>query len=235
MTMHEHSADVYDALCAHLDYEGANSRLRGLVGDLVPDAASLLDVACGTGRHLELLAPHYEVEGLDLSPQMLDVARTRCPNARLHEGDLVDFSLDRTFDVVCCLFGSIGYAGSVANLDRAISRLAVHVRPGGGVVVEPWVAPERFREGKLVYDSVRDDDLNVARMYVTRQVGRASVYEMDYIVGTPSGVTHFAEYQELGLFTDHEYRQAFARAGLELADTDVDLFGYGLYAARANG
>jgi ubiquinone/menaquinone biosynthesis C-methylase UbiE len=32
-------------------------------------------VACGTGRYLEELCRWYEVEGIDLSPAMLDLAR----------------------------------------------------------------------------------------------------------------------------------------------------------------
>lgn len=64
------SARVYDALCRHKDYATASSKLRDIVQRVTPDASSLLDVACGTGRHLEHLRRDFRVEGLDLSPDM---------------------------------------------------------------------------------------------------------------------------------------------------------------------
>ena len=75
----------------------------------------------------------------------------------------------------------------------------------------------------------------VARMYVTRREGQVSVFDSDYLVGTPEGVSTFHERQALGLFTDAEYRDAFRDAALEVIDATGDLFGYGLYVCRAPG
>ena len=53
--MYLHSAALYDLMHQSLDYESAANRVRQLIADRYPGARSLLDVACGTGRHLELL------------------------------------------------------------------------------------------------------------------------------------------------------------------------------------
>jgi SAM-dependent methyltransferase len=115
----------------------------------VPDARTLLDVACGTGRHLELLSDGYRVEGLDLDAQLLAVARERLPSVPLHSGDMRDFELGRRFDVVTCLFSSIGYVRDDDELDRAIAAMARHLSPGGLMVVEPWFTPEMWNVGQL--------------------------------------------------------------------------------------
>jgi SAM-dependent methyltransferase len=229
------SARVYDALCRHKDYAAASLALRGILERAVPHAASLLDVACGTGGHLEHLRSHFRVEGLDFSPEMLEIARRRCPGTPFHEGTLVDFRLPDTFDVITCLFGSIGYALTLDHLHRAVESMAHHLEPAGALVVEPWLTPDRFVSGRLVFDSIDDPDLKVARMYVTRRDGRVSVFESDYLVASTQGVSHFKERQALGLFTEEEYRRAFAEAGLDVVDTGGDLFGYGLYVCRKPG
>jgi SAM-dependent methyltransferase len=226
------SARLYDSLSGQKDYAAASATLRKVLRKVAPNAKSLLDVACGTGRHLQHLRDHFSVAGLDRSPEMLEVARQRCVGVPLYEGSLVGFRLSRTFDVVTCLFGSIGYARTTRNLNRAVRTMKRHLRSGGALVVEPWVTPDRFVSGKLVFDRVDEPDLKIARMYVTSREGRLSVFESDYLVCTADGVRHFRERQELGLFTDEEYRAAFLEAGLEIVDMQGDLFGYGLYVCR---
>jgi len=68
----------------------------------------------------------------------------------------------------------------------------------------------------------------VARMYVTRREGGVSVYDMDYLVAMKAEVTHFTESERLGLFTREEYLRALERAGVTVAASHGDLFGYGL-------
>ena len=230
--MFSQSARVYDALCRHTDYAGASATLCASVDRLAPSGSTLLDAGCGTGRHLSHLRERFAVEGLDVSPEMLEVARARCPGIPLHQGSLVDFSLGRRFDVVTCLFGSLAYAGDEASLRRAVKCLVNHLQAGGLLVVEPWVTPNRFISGRLVFDMVNDPDLKVARMYVSERRDTVSVFDSTYLVGTADGVTSFRECQELGLFGDDAYRNAFARAGLEVVDATGDLFGYGLYVCR---
>jgi SAM-dependent methyltransferase len=229
---YRNSARVYDALCRHKDYESASLKLRDIVRRVTPDASSLLDVACGTGRHLEYLRRDFRVEGLDLSPEMLVVARARCPDVSFHEGSLVDFRLAGRYDAVTCLFGSIGHARTLDGLHRAVASMGRHLKPGGVLVVEPWITPAAFDTGRLVCDTVNDPDLKVVRMYVTEREGDVSIFDEHYLIATAEGIEHFTERHELGLFTDHQYRDAFIQAALELVDASLDLFGYGLYVCR---
>jgi SAM-dependent methyltransferase len=225
------SAAVYDALCAHKDYALASAEIVELVRRLQPSARTLLDVGCGTGRHLEHLQRSFDVEGVDRSPQMLDLARARCPGVAFHCCDLVDFDLGRSFDAVCCLFGAIGFARTTDGLERAVAAIARHMRPGGAAIVERWLTPEEFVDGRLALDTARELDRAVARMYVSRREGRLSVFASEYLIGTPVGVTRFAERIELGLFTVDEYRHAFNASGLAMVGTSAELFGYGVIAA----
>jgi ubiquinone/menaquinone biosynthesis C-methylase UbiE len=70
---YERSASVYDLCYSWLDYE--THAMHELIQQRNPGVQSVLELACGTGRYLEQLARWYEVEGLDVSDPMLDVAR----------------------------------------------------------------------------------------------------------------------------------------------------------------
>jgi len=233
--MFSKSTAFYDALYSFKDYAAEAARLRALIQERT-HAATLLDVACGTGKHLELLRQWYAVEGLDLDPDLLEIARHRLPDVPLNHGDMTDFDLGRQFDAVVCLFSSIGYAGTANLLRRALACMARHVAPGGALVVEPWFTPEAWHRGRPHALLVDQPDLKICRMNVSNAIdgpdGPISVLDFHYLVATPIGVEHFTEHHELALFTDAQYRAAFAAAGLRVEHDPDGLIDRGLYIAR---
>ena len=223
------SVRFYDALYHFKDYGAACRQLHALIQDKVPGAKTLLDVACGTGKHLEQLREHYQVEGLDISSEMLEVAHGRCPDVPLHQANMADFNLDHCFDVVTCLFSSIAYVKTPENLRRSISCMVRHLNPGGMLVIEPWFSPETYWIGRLTANFVDEPDLKIAWMYTSAIEGRCSVFDINYLVGTPEGISYFTERHEFGLFTPEEYQEPFRQAGLDVSYDPKGLFGRGMY------
>ena len=221
--MFTETADLYDLVYSFKDYPAEVARLRGMVGR---EGGTLLDVACGTGHHLALLAEHYRVEGVDLDPAMVELSRARGVPAAV--GDLLTLDLGRRFDVVTCLFSSIGY---VPDLARAVERLAAHAAPGGVVVVEPWLAPEQIRRGHVGLLTAEADDLKVARMTAVHVDGRECLLEFQYLIGRAGTVEHRTERHRTWLWTPDEYADAFAAAGLEPVHDEEGLMGRGLWLA----
>ena len=209
----------YDALydARGKDYRAEAQALLGVAREDGRVVASLLDVACGTGRHLEVFATDIDdVAGLDGSPEMLAVAASRL-DARvpLTEADLRDFDLGRTFDLVTCLFSSIGHVADAGELDAAVAAMAAHVAPGGTLLIEPWLTPDRVQD-----DGVRDlvtatnDDGVVARAASSHREGEVLVLAFAWAVATPGGVATAEETHRMPLFTAERYVQAVERAGL---------------------
>jgi len=162
------STRFYDAIYAFKEYQDEVERLRAMIQARVPSPeVTLLDVACGTGLHLAYLKNQVAVEGLDLDPNMLEIARQRCPGVPFHQGDLVDFDLGRSFEVVMCLFSSIGYAKTLGRMQQAVQTMARHLRPGGLLLVEPWLTPDVFETGRFDARFVDEPDLKIARITTT--------------------------------------------------------------------
>lgn len=220
---------LYDRIYAFKDYAAEAEQLHGWIQERRPGARTLLDVACGTGKHLEHLRERYEVVGLDLDPELLEIARERLPGVPLHEADMVSFELGRRFDAVTCLFSAIGYARTVPRLRSAVAAMAAHLEPGGVLVVEPWLTPDGWRPGHVGAVFVDDEELKLARINDARTEGGLSVLNLHYLVGTAQGVEHLVERHELGLFTVEQHLDAFGGAGLRAEHDPDGPNGRGLY------
>jgi SAM-dependent methyltransferase len=227
--MFSKSSAFYDRIYAWKDYRTEAETVHGLIQRLNPWARSLLDVACGTGRHLEYLRSNYRAEGVDLDDELLKVAGARLPGVTLHRGDMRTFDLGREFDAVTCLFSSIGYARTEEGLNQTVANLTRHVGAKGILVIEPWFFPEQYEWGKVHASFVDDPDLKIARVNTSGPHGNVSMLEFHYVVGTPDGVESFTERHEVGLFTHEAYVDAFFRAGMEVHHDAEGLMGRGLY------
>jgi ubiquinone/menaquinone biosynthesis C-methylase UbiE len=230
--MYNLSAEVYDAIYAAngKDYAAEAGKLHELIQQYKTSPGNtLLEVACGTAEHVRYLQKEYQIEGLDLSQEMLEAARNKFPDIPFHQGDMADFELDRRFDVVTCLFSSIGYTKTLERMRQSVLTMSQHLNPGGLLVIEPWFTPDTWHPGAAHATFVDQPDLKIARMNISEGEGRLSWFELHHLVATHEGIRYFTERHELGLFTHEEYMGAINKAGLGAHYDPDGLTGRGLY------
>jgi SAM-dependent methyltransferase len=121
-------AAFYDALMNATD----NIELVSTwIGQERPGARSLLELGCGTGSILAGLTEVPSLVGLDRSAEMLAIARTKIPRARLIEGDMASFSLGERFDVIICMFDTINHLTSFDSWRALFERVHEHLTDDG--------------------------------------------------------------------------------------------------------
>jgi len=223
----------YDKIYSFKDYEQEASKITQIIDQRSQlDGGRLLDVACGTGKHIEYLKDQFDVEGLDISPEMLEIARVRNPNVTFHQADMTDFNLGKKFDVITCLFSAIGYAKTLELAGSAIASMARHLVAGGLLIVEPWFSPEAWHAETVHAMLIDESDLKIARVNTSFVKGRISYFDLHHLIGTPKGTTHFVEHHELGLFTIEEMKKMFIDAGVLVEYDPEGLTGRGLYVGE---
>lgn len=227
--MFEKSQAFYDAVYSWKDYASEAQSILTIVRRLMPGAHTLLDAACGTGMHLVEFRKHFQCEGLDLDAKMLEIAANRDPGVTLTQADFTNFRLGRSFDVVVCLFSSIGYAETLEKMRSAVEHMAAHLNPGGLLIIEPWLSQDGFHDGHLGSLFVDRKDLKLARIHISKAVDGKSVIDFHYLVGTPEGVQGFDEVHTMGLFTDDEYQSAIEATGLSVTKEAEGPMGRGLW------
>jgi ubiquinone/menaquinone biosynthesis C-methylase UbiE len=135
-------APIYDILMSDVDYRSwADYILKLLERAGIKPGQSLLDLACGTGAMSLLLAgAGYRADGLDLSPEMLTVARQKSREQgkalEFFQGDIRSFQTGRKYDAVTCFFDSINYLLTPEDLSACFSSVHRALEPGGAFIFD---------------------------------------------------------------------------------------------------
>jgi malonyl-CoA O-methyltransferase len=123
-------APVYEALFPSLHrYE---NRVEGFLAEAVTPGCRVLDVGCGPGLLTRGLEKSVEVVGVDLSPEMLELARKGRPSGtwRVHSyHEPIPEELGR-FDVVL----AVGCLDFCEDLFQALSHLGAVLKPEGRIL-----------------------------------------------------------------------------------------------------
>ncbi len=208
-------ARYYDLMYANKNYKEEAEILHSIIQKRKrSDGNMLLDVACGTGRHIEFLKVHYDIVGLDLNEDMLRIAWERNRDVEFVQGDMTSFKIDRQFDAIICLFGSINYVRTMKRLDAAIAKFTEHLKNGGALIIEPIFTAESFRDEHLSITCVDNTNCKIARVGVSRRKGNIALLEMHYLIAVQGEIRHIKEIHEMGLFTRRSIVDTLSRYGL---------------------
>jgi len=225
-------AKYYDLLYSWKDYEKEVYVLKTLFSEHVrSEGRRLLDVGCGTGHHIRHLKDEYACTGLDISEEILEVARENVGGVEFVRADMVSFDLGREFDVITCLFSSIGYVRTYENLRKTFRNFAAHLVEGGAAFVEPWFTREALWVGRPSMSTYDGEDVKIARLNTTWIEGGLSVMDMHYLIAERDReVRHCVERHEMGLFEVDETLRIMEEARLESQFvSDALMPGRGMY------
>ena len=140
-------AECYDLLSS-ADYRGYSSFIAELFRENgIPDGALVLDLACGTGGiTLPLSEMGYDMIGVDLSPEMLDIARKKDRDGKVLwlNQDICDFELYGTVGGIVCCLDSINYLLRTDDIKKCFSLAANYLDPNGLLIFD-INSPYKFR------------------------------------------------------------------------------------------
>lgn len=126
----------YLQVYAHRSQEQAQAQVRAMRAcGLLPARGSVLDIACGAGRHLHAMrSAGLDARGLDFS---MDLLRAGSLAGLAVRADMraMPFANAR-FDWACSLFTSFGYFDSADDDLRMFAQAARVLRPGGSLVLD---------------------------------------------------------------------------------------------------
>ena len=102
-----------------------------------------LDLGCGTGVLCETLHQRGIVTlGIDLSEEMIAIARERSPELHYEVGDMTAFHTEERFDLVTCTGDALNHVTDLNDVERAFCCVREALNPGGLFVFDLLRADE---------------------------------------------------------------------------------------------
>lgn len=228
--MYTDSSAFYDLIYSFKDYKKEAAEIIDIVKAKRPGCKTMLDVGCGTSEHHKYLKDVYQIDGIDLNEKFIQIAQAKNEHGTYTLADMRNFRLNKKYDVIICLFSSIGYLKRLEEITLTLKNFGAHLNPRGLLMIEPWFTPGHYYTGKLGMLAFDKEDVKICRMTRSDRQNELSILNIHYLVATPeNGIAHFEERHELRLTTVDEMLKAFEQAGFNVTFDEEGLTGRGMY------
>lgn len=96
----------------------------------------IIDIGCGTGIHASILENNgYNMDGLDLNKEMLDIANTRLKGT-LYNQNMLNIKIDRKYDVIISMFAVINHLNNIDELEIVFNNFKTILKQDGVIILD---------------------------------------------------------------------------------------------------
>lgn len=125
-------AKYYDKLYQKKDYQREVNFLKSFLNQ----NDKIIDVGCGTGIHAALLERNgYNIDGLDLSKEMLDIAKTRL-KGNLYNQNILDININNKYNIIISMFAVVNHLNNINELEQALLNFKKILLPKGKIILD---------------------------------------------------------------------------------------------------
>lgn len=210
-------AHIYDRFM----YDQPYDTWAQIVQQYIPVSGSILDVATGTGKLLQLVTAGEKV-GVDLSEDMLAVAQHNIEHAQFLVQDMTELNLARTFDTITCLCDSLNYLQDEDAVAHTFQNVYTHLKHEGTFIFDVHSVQKFERYFK---NTTYSDDLSdiVYIWHALEGETPLSVYhDMTFFVSDGTRYDRFDESHEQRTFPIDFYKEQLIAVGFEVEKVFFD-------------
>lgn len=209
-------AGYYDLIYNWMDYPGEADFIKKAVSHHKKSGGNeLLDVACGTGGHALFLQDDFQILGVDINPEMLDLAREKLPRVNFIQSDMKKLDLGLKFDVIICLFSAINYHTHLEELEETFQRFYQHLHVGGVLLFDLGFCLENWEEGRMLVDAVVEGELQLARISQSRLQDGVFNANFVFLIKEEGKVDFEVDQHQIGVFPTLKVQDVLCEMGFE--------------------
>ncbi len=122
-------AEIYDSVMNHVNFRAWSRFILDAAAPPYP--RNILDLACGTGLLLKFFPTEAAKTGVDISSNMLKVAKVNCPDAVYIQSDIRSFRTSERYDLITCTHDSLNYFHGLEELENHFIMIRKMLSRGG--------------------------------------------------------------------------------------------------------
>jgi len=214
----------YMLVYPHRNEAEAKKQIEFLKGHIhLREGEKVLDLCCGCGRHaVELKVQGYDVVGLDLSEELLDLACTRASecgvDVKFIRCDMREIPYEDHFDLIVNFFTSFGYFADDADNKKVLSSIAKALKAGGKFLID-YMNPDH-----VVRNLVKRDEREISKgIYVVQERWiDASPRRINKKITLIRGGKESTYRESVRMYSHREMKDMLMMAGLRLTETYGD-------------
>lgn len=221
MKFYNNLAEWWPLFSAPEDYEEEAALYHAAIQKYRPDVRTALELGSGGGNNALWMKKHYEMTLVDIAPGMVEVSQGLNPECQHHVGDMRDFSLARTFDLVF-IHDAIMFISTREDLQKVFQVAAAHLAPNGILFITPDYFRETFEPGSDSGGHDADDGTHKGMRYVEWTIDLDpddDQVETDYVFilrDADGHVTVERERNHFGIFSMSDWREMLEATGFEV-------------------
>jgi SAM-dependent methyltransferase len=164
------------------------------------EVRTLLHLGCGGGRNDYTFKKYFDVTGVDISEEMLSLAKELNPDVNYHLGDMRSLRLRRSFDSVTAP-DSLNYMKTEEELHQIFLTAYEHLNPGGVFLTVAEESRERFKQNRTISSTHSQEDIQITFIensfdpdptdthfeitfiYLVRKRGQLEIYTDSHVLG----------------------------------------------------
>lgn len=217
--MYKNFAEVYDSFMEYCDYQEWRKQIYSILKKNGRKGNTLLEIGCGTGNLLLTMADKYSCVGLDISQEMLEVAKKKLEGREilLYKEDMKFFNLNRRFDLIVAIFDTVTHLLNNKDLVSHFESIKNHLSKDGVYIfdmVDRKFMTEMFPGG--IFADVRE---NLTVIWEHELHKGIDYIDAVYFVKEDKDLyKKYEESYEKKLFTTAEIEVALKKAGLKILE-----------------
>lgn len=209
-------ARYYDLIYKWVDYPGESEFIKNVVEQYkTSHGMDLLDMACGTGGHAVYLQNSFNILGVDINPEMLEIAREKLPEVEFVQGDMKKMDLQQKFDTIICMFSAINYHTTLDALGKTFQRFYDHLKPGGILIFDLGFCTENWEEGRMFVDAAVEGDRQLARISQSRLQDGVFNANFLFLVKENGKMDFEIDQHQIGVFSTPDVQKTLEKIGFQ--------------------
>ncbi len=185
----------------------------------------LMEMGAGGGHTLSHLADDFDLIAVDLAEPMLINCRVLCPSAQTVVGDMRSLPLSEPVDVVL-IHDAVDYMTTMQDVQAALQTAAIHLKPGGLLMVAPTYTLESFEDHQTAQDAHADDEVAVrfaSHIYRLSPDATQFIMDMTLLIKENNQLRIERDRHTCGLFSEQAWEEMIEQSGFDLCDPDEAL------------